>query len=112
MKLSTKVGMLTASFMGVASTTCFADLINPERQTVTRSLTDWVSLVAEILSLLCLIVFILYTAKFIKHSKESNGNAEENAKFITGIKNGVMTSLVGIAICQAVIIVMQVVFGK
>ncbi len=112
MKLNTKVGALLTTFVGTASV-CYADLIGPSvSPTVTRGLADWVSLVAEVLSLLCLVMFIIYTGKFITHSNKVGETTEGDQKFSDGIKNGVMTSLVGIAICQAAIIVAQAVFVK
>ena len=113
MKISTKVITTLTAFAGTASI-CYADLINPNSVSpaVQRSLADWVSLVAEVLSLLCLVMFIIYTGRFVSHSNKPIENKEEDEKFVNGIKNGVMTSLVGIAICQAAIIVAQAIFVK
>ncbi len=38
---------------------------------VQRGLADWVSIVAEMLSFICLIVFILYTGKYLKGNSAS-----------------------------------------
>ena len=113
MKLNTKVGALLTTFVGTASI-CYADLVNPDSVSpvVQKNLGHWVSLVAEILSLLCLVMFIIYTGRYIKHSNEHKDGTEEDQKFVSGIKNGVMTALVGIAICQAVIIVAQAIWVK
>ena len=106
MKLNEKICLLTTAFAG-ATTVCFA-----ATDAVTRSLADWVSLVAEILSFLCLAVFILYTGKFLSNPSINKPEGEEQIKTSNGVKNGVMTALVGIALCQAVIIVAQVIFVK
>ena len=76
-------------------------------------LADWVSLVAELLSFVCLAVFILYTGKYVKTSKNgTTDGAAESVKTTTGVRNGIMTALVGIAVCQAVVIVAQAIFIK
>ena len=80
--------------------------------TLQTGLADWVSLVAELLSFVCLAVFILYTGKYVKTSKGSTDGAAENVKTTTGVRNGIMTALVGIAVCQAVVIVAQAIFIK
>ena len=74
-------------------------------------LVDWISIVAEILSFVCLAAFIVYTGKYLSTSKNVSESGE-NVKVSGGIKNGIMTALVGIAICQAAIIVAQAVFAK
>ncbi len=101
-----KIGLLTTA-MSLAATTCYA----APTTMLQRGLADWVSLVAEILSFVCLAVFILYTGKFLNTSKDAS-SGEENVKVTTGIKNGIMTALVGIGVCQAVIIVVQAVLAK
>lgn len=77
-----------------------------------RGLVDWVSLVAEMLSFICLVVFILYMGRYLKASKNQGEGSAEGVKVTDGVRNGVMTALVGIGICQAVIIVAQIVFVK
>ncbi len=101
-----KVALLTSLFSLVATTSFAAPT-----EVISRGLADWVSLVAEILSFVCLAVFILYAGKFLGTSKSAN-DGEENVKVTTGIKNGIMTALVGIGICQAVIIVAQALFAR
>ncbi|MBR3280323.1 MAG: hypothetical protein IKI57_00555 [Clostridia bacterium] len=76
-----------------------------------NGLADWVSLVAELLSFVCLAVFILYTGKYVKTSKQG-GDAAESVKTTAGVRNGIMTALVGIGLCQAVVIVAQALFVK
>jgi len=102
-----KVGLLTGTLAMVANVSFAA----PATQILQRGLVDWVSLVAEILSFVCLAVFILYTGKFLNTTKQTSESGE-NAKVTTGIKNGIMTALVGIGVCQAVIIVLQAVYVK
>ncbi len=81
--------------------------------TLTSGLADWVSLVAEILSFVCLAIFIIYAGKYITtSSKGGDTGAAENVRMTEGVKNGIMTALVGIGICQAVIIVAQALFVK
>lgn len=106
MKLNEKLCLLTTAFVG-ATTVSFA-----ATDAVVRSLADWVSLVAEILSFLCLAVFIVYAGRYLSQSSKGQPEGEEQIKTSNGIKNGVMTALVGIALCQAVIIVAQIVFVK
>lgn len=77
-----------------------------------NGLADWVSLVAELLSFVCLAVFIIYTGKFVSSAKSGNAESAENVKVTTGVKNGIMTALVGIGLCQAVIIIAQALFVK
>ena len=76
-----------------------------------NGLADWVSLVAELLSFVCLAVFILYTGKYVKTSRQG-GDTAENVKTTAGVRNGIMTALVGIGICQAAVIVAQALFVK
>ncbi len=107
--LNTKrIGLLTGVSLAISSV-AFADV---DAQ-VTRGLADWVSLVAEILSFVCLAVFILYAGRLLNSNKgQSTGDSESATRVNAGVKNGIMTALVGIAICQAVIIVAQAVFVK
>ena len=104
-----KVGLLTGAILAVGSMAFAA--ADPQ---ITRSLADWVSLVAEILSFVCLAVFILYAGRLLNVNKgQAQGEADATAtKVSTGVKNGIMTALVGIALCQAVIIVAQAIFVK
>ena len=109
MKISNakKVGALTV-MASTLVTTAFAGV----NQALQNGLADWVSLVAEILSFACLAVFIVYAGKYITTSKSASSGAAENVKVTEGVKNGIMTALVGIGICQAVIIVAQALFIK
>ncbi len=100
-----RLTVLTGALSLVATTSFAANGI------LERGLADWVSLCAEILSFVCLAVFILYTGKFLNTSK-GNADGEENVKITNGVKNGIMTALVGIGICQAVIIVAQAIFAR
>ncbi len=63
--------------------------------------------VASILSLVCLVFFIMYMGKYLSDKKDSDtqASAEAKAKTSEGVKNGIMTTLIGIAICQATIVV-------
>ncbi len=102
MKLQ-KVGLLTGLFSMVA-TSAFAA---PSRA-LTNGLADWVSLVAEVLSFVCLAAFIIYTGKYVSSSKNgTTTDTAENIKVAAGIRDGIMTCLIGIGICQAVVIVAQ-----
>ena len=106
-----RIGLLTG--VGTALSTCAFAAAQTE---VSRSLADWVSLVAEILSFVCLTVFILYAGKLLNINKgQGTTSGEQDAtatRVSTGVKNGIMTALVGIALCQAVIIVAQAIFAK
>ncbi|MBR6253504.1 MAG: hypothetical protein IKR04_06695 [Clostridia bacterium] len=106
-----KIGLLTGASLAVSSIAFAAG------EGVTRSLADWVSLVAEILSFVCLAVFIIYAGKLLKINKDQapGGGDQQDAtatRVSNGVKNGIMTTLVGIALCQAVIIVAQALFAK
>ncbi len=108
--LNTKrIGLLTGASLAVSSVAFAA----ADAQ-VTRGLADWVSLVAEILSFVCLAVFVLYAGRLLNANKgQTSSDTDTTAtKVNTGVKNGIMTALVGIAICQAVIIVAQVIYAK
>ena len=107
MKKSLKIGLITGA-LSLVATNVFA----AQTAAVQRGLADWVSLVAEILSFVCLAVFILYTGKFISSVGKGGSDAGENVKVNNGVKNGIMTALVGIGICQAVVIVAQALFAK
>ena len=102
-----KIATLTGALSMVA-TSAFA--ANPTL--IQNSLADWVSLCAEILSFVCLAVFILYTGKYLNTTKGGSSDTAENVKVTNGVKNGIMTALVGIGICQAVIIVAQALFVR
>ncbi len=106
--LNTKrIGLLTGASLAIGSIAFAATDAE-----ITRSLADWVSLVAEILSFVCLAVFILYAGRLLNANKGQTQGEADATKVSTGVKNGIMTALVGIALCQAVIIVAQAVFIK
>ncbi len=110
MKLLKRVGVLTS--VGMLASTC---ALAATEQVITRSLADWVSLVAEILSFVCLAVFILYAGRLLNGQKGGQSGDAQDAtatRVNSGVKNGIMTALVGIALCQAVIIVAQAIFAK
>lgn len=92
------------------ATTMMSTVVNAsaEAGTLARGLGDWVAIVAEILSVLCLLIFAIYMGRFF--SIKTDKNSENDTKVAPGVKNGMMTALVGIAICQAAIIVAQLCF--
>lgn len=77
-------------------------------EVVAKGLSDWISIVAEILSVFCLIIFAIYMGRFF--SIKTDKDSENDTKVTPGVKNGMMTCLIGIAICQAAIIVTQLFF--
>lgn len=97
--------------LATLATTMMSTVVNANTVTselVGKSAADVVVVVAEVLTILCLVVFALYMGRFfsIKTDKE----AENNEKVLSGVKNGIMTALIGMAICQAAIIVSQLCF--
>ena len=101
--------------LAVLGTSLFSTAFAMNSTDLQNGLADWVSLVAEILSFVCLAVFAVYAGKFIKVSNSKGGEgeaAQQEVKVSEGMKNGIMTALVGIGICQAVIIVAQAVLVK
>ncbi len=93
------------------ATTMMSTVVNANTVTsemVGKGAADVMVVVAEVLTILCLVVFALYMGRFfsIKTDKE----AENNEKVLSGVKNGIMTALIGMAICQAAIIVSQLCF--
>ena len=101
---SKKIGALTIAMSMTAPAVFAAGSV-----AVKKGLADWVSLVAEILSFVCLTVFAIYTGRFVVSSKAGSEVSEKTAD---GVRNGIMTALVGIGICQAVVIVAQTLFVK
>lgn len=73
-----------------------------------NGIADWIAIVAEVLSVLCLVVFAIYMGRFF--SIKTDKDAENDSKVLPGVRNGIMTTLVGMAICQATIIVTQIFF--
>ena len=108
MKKMSKIGLIAGASSLIATVSYAA----PTTAAIQRGLADWVSLVAEILSFVCLAVFIVYTGKFISSNTKGNSDSGEGIKITNGVKNGIMTALVGIGICQAVVIVAQALFIK
>ncbi len=104
--MTKRIGLLTGA-LSLVATNAFA----APTALLKNGLADWVSLVAEILSFVCLGVFILYTGKYLNTNKGTSSSGE-NVKVNNAVKNGIMTGLVGIGICQAVIIVAQAVLVK
>lgn len=93
--------------LATLATTMMSTVVNAtagEADIATQNIGNWVTIIAEILSVLCLLVFTIYLARFL--SIKNNG--EE--KVVVGVRNGVITGLVGMAVCQAVIIVSQLCF--
>lgn len=90
----------------MASTVVNAEIANSEK--VSMGLTSWIALVSEILSVLLIVIFAIYLSKFLK--LKSSKDSEPDEKVLNGVRNGVMTSLVGVALCQAVIIVTKLFF--
>lgn len=74
---------------------------------VGKSMGEITEIVAMILSILCLVVFAIYLGKFLAIK---NDGVEENDKMLPHLSNGMMTALVGIAVCQAVMVVAKLCF--
>ena len=100
--------------VATVATTMMSTVVNAmvpmasETSSISRDLGDWVAIVAEILSVLCLIIFAIYMGRFF--SIKTDKDSENDTKVAPGVKNGMMTALIGIAICQAAIIVSQLCF--
>lgn len=77
-------------------------------EAVAQTLGDYISIVAEFLTVFCLIIFAMYMGRFL--AVNTKNNSEGDTKIISGLKNGMMTALIGMAICQAAIIVAQLIF--
>ena len=73
-----------------------------------KGLGEWVTIVAEILTFLCLIIFAIYMGRFF--SIKTDKDSENDEKVSQGVRNGMMTALVGVAISQAAIIVARLCF--
>lgn len=101
---SNKVGITTALSMAMSTAVVNA---TESAEAVAKSLGDWVIVVAEILSILCLVVFALYMGRFVTLK---TGKEEADDKVIHGVRNGMMTTLVGMAFCQAAVIVARLCF--
>lgn len=62
------------------------------------------AIVAQVVSLLCFFVLIIYIGRLFKVKPED----ENSEKLTRGLKNGMITLIVGILIAQAVAIVAQI----
>lgn len=100
-----KVTLATA-LMAMSSAVVNATAADPE--VVSRTLGDWVTVVAEVLSIFCLVVFAIYMGKML--SVKQNGDNEDEEKVLPKVKNCMMTTLIGMALCQATIVVVQLFF--
>lgn len=93
------------------ATTMMSTVVNAatvDTEVVSKSLGDWVAIVAEVLTVLCLVVFAVYLGRFF--SIKTDKDAENDEKVLPGVRNGMMTALVGIAISQAAIIICKLCF--
>ena len=106
LKMTKKITLATT--LSMLMTTAVVNATSVSGEVVTRSLGDMVVVVAEILSVLCLIVFAIYMGKFI--TVKTDNDKENDEKVIPGVRNAMMTALVGIAICQAAMIVAKLCF--
>jgi len=105
-----KKGKVALTTMAI---TMMTTAVNATTQTVAdeklaRSLGDWVTIVAEVLTFTCLIIFAVYMGRFF--SIRTDKDAENDEKVLPGVRNGMMTALVGIALAQAALIVARLCF--
>lgn len=108
MKLKMTKKVTLATTLSMVMTTAVVNATTASSEAVAKSLGDWVSIIAEILSVLCLIIFAIYMGRFI--TVKTDNDPENDEKIIPGVRNAMMTSLVGIAICQAAMIVAKLCF--
>lgn len=96
--------------LATIATTMMSTVANATTQTnvVSRGLAEWVSIIAEILTILCLVIFAMYMGRFF--SVKTDKDSENDTKITPGLRNGMMTALVGMAFCQAAIVVAQLCF--
>ena len=96
--------------LATLATTMMSTVVNAtgSQTAVEKGLADWVSIIAELLSVLCIIVFAIYMGRFF--SIKTDNDKKNDEKVAPGVKNGMMTALIGIAIAQAAIIVSQLCF--
>lgn len=104
--INTKKIAITTTTLTLLSTVVNAAV--EQSEAITRSLGDWMTIVAEIVAVLCLVIFAIYMGRYL--TVKADGDSEENKKILSGTRNGIMTSIVGIALCQALIIVSQLCF--
>ena len=101
-----KVTLATTATMLMSSAVVNATV--SDAKVVSKTLGDWVTVVAEVLSILCLVVFALYLGKLL--SIKEDKDLENDEKVAPKVKNCMMTALVGIALCQAAIVIVQLFF--
>lgn len=106
MKISSKKIALTT--LATTLTSTVVNATSSSNLAVAKSLGDWVTVVAEILSVLCIIIFAMYMGRFFSIKTDKDGENDE--KVLPGVRNGMMTTLIGVAICQAAIIVARLCF--
>lgn len=99
---SKKIAVVT---MATTMMSTVANATESQSGALARDLGDWGTLVCEILSVLLLVVFAMYMGRFF--SIKTDKDAENDEKVLPGVRNGMMTSLVGIAILQAAIIIFK-----
>lgn len=97
-----------ATTLSMLMTTAVVNATTAGNEVVAKSLGTWISIVAQILSLLCLIVFAIYMGRFI--TVKTDKDPENDEKVVPGVRNAMMTALVGIAICEAAMIVAKLCF--
>ena len=96
--------------LATIATTMMSTVVNAatEPAALEKGLADWIAIVAEIISVLCIIIFAMYMGRFF--SIKTDKDAENDEKVLPGVKNGMMTALIGIALAQAAIIVSHLCF--
>lgn len=103
MKLNNKKKIaITTAMLTMMTTVVNATATN---DVIARGLGEWVTIVAEILTFLCLIIFAIYMGRFFEVKTD-----KDEEKVAHGVRNGMMTALIGVAICQAAIIVARICF--
>lgn len=102
-----KIALVTSATT-LMTTVVNAATVAGANEKLTRGLGDWVSIVAEIISVLLLVVFAMYMGRFF--SIKTDKDSENDEKVAPAVKNGMMTALIGIALCQAAIIVVKLCF--
>ena len=103
-----KVAFATTLSMVLSTAAVNAVATVEQQQKLSRGLGDWIIIVAELLSVLCLVVFAVYMGRYV--TLVGDKKAELDDKTVKGVHNGIVTTLVGIAICQAAMIVSKICF--
>lgn len=106
LKMTKRIAMTTMLSTLMMTTVANATVASDE--VVLKTTGDWIAIIAEILSVLCLIVFAIYMGRFI--TVKTDKNPENDEKIIPGVRNAMMTALIGIALCQAAMIVAKLCF--